>query len=475
MQTESTRQEPENIRAFRLIGKQIDPTKGHTIFEWMPHLTDAGNAERFSYYAKDLARYCEPWKKWLLWDGKRWARDERHKIVRMAKSNIRLLYTQLGMMEDGGDRAEFAKFLAKSESRFSINNSLELAKGEIPILPDELDQKTALLNLENGTYNLETGELEDFVPANFITHLAGTYYDEKACCPTWESFLLRILNGNLDLINFLQKAIGYSLSGDTSEQCLFILHGSGSNGKTTFLRTILALLGTYAKETTTETFMLKRGESVNNDIAALKGARFVSAVETEQGKRLAESLIKQLTGQDLVTARFLFAEFFTYEPQFKIFLGTNHKPTIRGTDHAIWRRIRLIPFDVVIPPEDQDKQLPEKLKQELPGILNWALEGYRQWKAEGLKAPDEVKAAVDGYRAEMDLLSAFFDDRCVIEKAAMVKSSVLYQEYTAWAEENGEYVMSNRKLAGQLQERGFDSYRKEDGIYWIGIGLLAND
>ncbi len=472
---QAMKSEPDNIRGFRTIERNISPAAGHTVFDFLMHLTDAGNAERFAYYAKDLARYCEPWKTWILWDGKRWTRDAQNRITKMAKQNIRLLHTQISMMEDDRERAAIAKHLAGCESKGSITNSLELAKGEIPIVPDELDAGPYLLNLENGIYNLETGELGDFEPGRFLTKLAGTHYDEKASCPAWQSFLLRILAGNEHLMTFLQKAVGYSLTGDTTEQSLIILHGSGANGKSTFLATVAALLGDYATKTPITTFLQKRDVTISNDIAALKGARFVSATEAGEGQRLAEPLIKELTGGDQITARFLYAEYFTYRPEFKLFIGTNHKPVIAGTDYAIWRRIRLIPFEVTIPPEDQDPDLLEKLKAELPGILNWALEGYRLWKAERLGMPEEIAAAVASYREEMDSLAAFFDECCILERAKMAKNTDLYHSYTQWAEQNGEHAMTNRRMSAQLRERAYDSVKRKDGLYWLGIGLLEQE
>ena len=461
----------KRIHDLDAMAKHVRPVDGHNIFEFLKYLTDAGNAERFAFYNRSSARYCSPWGRWFIYDDKRWTPDDKNKITLKAKNVIRMHYVQLGFMLDDSKRAEIAAHLAKSESNHAINACLSLARGELPVVPDQLDRDPFLLNVHNGTIDLRTGELRDFDSADYITKMAGTAYDPAAECSQWLTFLDRILGGNQELITFLQKAVGYALSGDTSEQCLFILHGAGQNGKSTFLSTVMALLGDYATKTPITTFLQKKNETISNDIAALKGARFVSATEAGEGQRLAEPLIKELTGGDSITARFLYAEFFTFQPGFKLFIGTNHKPVIRGTDYAIWRRIRLIPFEVVIPEEERDNDLLGKLETELPGILGWALEGYRLWKAEGLKMPEEIRAAVNGYRDEMDLLAAFFEECCILDKSKMAKSSMLYHSYSEWAEKNGEHVMSNRRLAGQLKERGHDSFRQNDGIYWIGIGL----
>ncbi len=297
-------------------------------------------------------------------------------------------------------------------------------------------------------------------------------FDPRAKCPLWLKFLDRITGGDEALQRFLQQAIGYCLTGDTREQCLFIAHGSGANGKTTFINTVAALFGDYATQTPIETLMVKRNESVGNDVARLKGARFVSATEVEEGKRLAESLVKALSGGDEITARFLYGEFFTFIPEFKLFLGTNHKPQIRGTDHAIWRRIRLIPFEVTIGDDEKDPLMGQKLKAELDGILSWAVEGCRHWQEEGLEAPEKVTSAVFEYRAEMDLLSAFFDRCCHIEANALCRSSDLYERYRIWSEIAGEHRMSQRKLSDRMKGHGFDSVRRNDGRYWLGVGLL---
>ena len=349
---------------------------------------------------------------------------------------------------------------------------MQLAEGELPAVPEQFDTDPWKLNIENGTLDLKTGELKEHEPKDYITKIAPVSYDAKATCPQWLEFLNTIFKSNVALIKFIQKAIGYSLTGLTVEQCLFIFFGSGANGKSTFDNTIRTLLGDYAQKTPMETFLVKRSDSISNDIARLQGSRFLSATEVEQGRRLAESLIKQLTGQDTVTARFLHAEFFEFVPAFKLFLSTNHKPIIRGTDHAIWRRIRLVPFEVTIPSDQQDIDLPHKLESELPGILNWALEGCKLWQSEGLGMPEKIREAGLGYQVEMDSLASFFADRCVIEPRKLVKSSILYSEYKRWAEQEGEEIISNRKFTARIIERGFDSTRQSSGQFFLGIGVL---
>ncbi len=257
---------------------------------------------------------------------------------------------------------------------------------------------------------------------------------------------------------------------------MFIHHGPGANGKSTFQETIAAALGDYAMRTPTETLLVKRAGSVPNDVARLKGARFVTASETEEGRRLAESLVKDLTGQDTISARFMWAEWFDFKPTHALHLSTNHKPEIRGTDPAIWRRIRLIPWAVTIPPDEQDKKLAEKLRSELPGILAWVVRGCSAWLREGLKAPEEVRQATRGYRAEMDVLAAFLADCCSRDGDEEAFAGELWGAWKHWCEETGEQAGSQKRFGGRLAERGFLNHRdsKTGRKVWSGLSLRPN-
>ncbi len=328
------------------------------------------------------------------------------------------------------------------------------------------------MNVSNGTLDLRTGELRPHRREDWLTKITPIVYDPEASCPQWHAFLRCILAGRQDVIDFLQRAIGYSLTGDTSEQCLFLLHGTGANGKSTFLEIARALLGDYAEQAEFSTFLHKDRDTVRNDLAKLRGARFVSAVEVEEGRRLSEVVVKQLTGGDTITARFLFKEFFDFKPGFKLWLAANHKPVIRGTDYAIWRRIHLVPFTVTIPREEQDKKLPAKLKKELPGILAWAVKGCLAWQQDGqLVAPGAVEAATTAYRAEMDLIGGFLDECCVQQENAHAEASDLYNAYRVWS---GDKITTQTAFGRRLGERGFVRGRNTvtGHIIWRGIGLL---
>lgn len=327
----------------------------------------------------------------------------------------------------------------------------------------------------NGTVDLRTGELRPHRREDLITRLAPVEYDPDAEAPLWEAFLRRIMDGNEDLIRFLQRAVGYSLTGDTSEQCFFLLYGTGANGKSTFLEAIRAMLGDYAQQADFGTFLVQNRDGPRNDVARLVGARFVSAVEVESGRRLSETLVKQLTGNDRVVARFLYREHFEFVPTFKLWLAANHKPVIRGADHAIWRRIKLIPFQVTIPPEDRDRQLAARLRAELPGVLAWAVRGCLEWQQYGLGEPPEVTEATNEYRAEMDPLGPFFGERCVLHPNARAYAGELYAGYAAWCEQAGERPMSQREFGLRLQERGFERRIVRGRVVWVGLGLRGGE
>jgi putative DNA primase/helicase len=354
---------------------------------------------------------------------------------------------------------------------------VKLAESEpgIPVTPAQLDADPWVLNVLNGVLDLCTGKLREHRRDDLLTKLAPVAYDAAAVCPTWEAFLSRVLAGDVELIRFAQKALGYSLTGSTQEQCLFMLYGTGANGKSTFIQTISVLLGDYAQQTPTETLLVKTGGTVNNDVARLQGARWVAAVEAEHGKRLAEVQVKQVTGGDTITARFLYGEYFEYQPAFKLWLAVNHKPVVQGTDHAIWRRIRLLPFAVTIPDAEQDKRLTEKLRAELPGILRWAVEGCLAWLQEGLEPPSVVKRATGDYRAEMDVITAFLQDCCVVEPQREVSTSELYKEYVDWCTQMGESAISKKALSAVLKERGCTQGRRSSERLWCGIALRGGE
>jgi putative DNA primase/helicase len=303
-------------------------------------------------------------------------------------------------------------------------------------------------------------------------------YDPDAPCPRFKQFLKETLVED-GVISFVKRYSGYTLTGITRERLLAMLYGFGKNGKTTLVELLRDVMGDYAANTDTETLLMRKYQGVGNDVAALKGARFVSAAEVEQGRRLAESKVKQLTGRDTVSARFLFAEKFDFKPQFKLWLSTNNKPVIQGTDDAIWDRLRLIPFTRRFDGARQDPKLPEKLRAEMPGVLAWMVEGCLEWQEHGLGEPESVREATEQYRAEMDILAAFIEDRCVVRPDVVAPATPLYKEYQMWCDDAGEKPETQKMFGMRLRERGFVSDKIKRGPHkdrkgWFGIGLRAD-
>jgi putative DNA primase/helicase len=356
-----------------------------------------------------------------------------------------------------------------------LNALLALAQSEaeISIAAEQLDADNWRLTCRNGLLDLRTGTLAAHDRAALCTKRVEADYRAQATCPTWLAFLDTIFAGDGELIAYLQRAVGYSLTGDTSEQCLFVLHGTGANGKSTFIETLTAILAEYGATTPTETLMVKHGDSIPSDVARLVGARFVAASESGDGRRLDEELVKRITGGDRMTARFMHRDWFQFTPVLKLWLAVNHEPTIRGTDHGIWRRIHLVPFAVTIPDERQDKGLKAKLLSERAGILAWAAQGCLTWQREGLRPPAKVVAATKAYRARMDNIGQFIGQMTVKTPTATTSARRLYGAYEAWCQESSEVLANQTRFGRYLGDHGFNKQRTMRGVEWIGIGLLA--
>jgi len=436
--------------------------------------TDATNAARLiKEHGKDI-RYNKAWKKWIVWNGKYWETDDSGALVHeKGLATVRNIYDDILKTDDHKERIEIEKYGMLSESVRRREASVKAAQWvkEYNIKSEDLDPDPWLLNLNNGTINLLTREFTAHKQENMITKIANVDYDPKADCPKWKEFIREIMNFKADLINFVQTAAGWSLTGDTSEQTMFILFGTGANGKSTFLNTIMYLLGDYAISTPTETFMKKNSEQNTNDIARLRGERFVTTTEAEQGRKLSEPLIKKITGNDEMTARFLYGEFFNFTPTFKIWMATNHKPVIKGTDHGIWRRIKLIPFTTRIEESKQDKELESKLQKEASGILNWLLDGAERWKKERLKTPDIILNATEEYRGEMDVIGNFLKERCIIQHDKTIRIRELYKAYSEWCGDNNEHAVSERFFSMRIKDMGYDQYRTSEARFWLGLAL----
>ena len=450
--------------------------------------TDVGNAERLvASHGQDI--HWEPrWQRWFCWTGKRWEIDETGEIERRAKSTIRAIYAEAAALElsiaqtygDATALKEQAKALRKhadkSEQKPRIDGLLALAKSEngVSISYEQLDVDPMLLNTLSGTVDLRSGVVRPHQRTDMMTKMiAHPFVSIDTPAPLWEQFIDEIMCGDREMVEFMQMAVGYALTGCTDEQCLFLLHGHGSNGKSTFVETIRNLLGDYSQQADFSTFLEKEGDKVRNDVARMVGARFIAAAEGPEGKRLDEAAVKHLTGSDRVTARFLHREYFEFSPTHKIFLATNHKPSIKGVDNGIWRRLRIIPFNAFFSEEKKDPQFPEKLKAEYPGILAWAIRGCLAWQKQRLGMPKAVELATAQYREEMDLIQGFLNDYCIVGPTHSVKSQQLYDAYRQWAEANGHGVYSQTRFSLTLSEKGIKSKKTSSAKLWEGIGLMS--
>jgi putative DNA primase/helicase len=462
--------------------------------------SDCTNAMTFvREHGTDL-RYCYPWNAWLVWTGTHWQRDTSGEVMRRAKQTIKRMARHVEDLDGAAAQALLAH-VKGSLSTAKLEALVRNAQSEpgMQVQPDDLDRNLWALNCANGTLDLRTGILRPHTQADLLTKCLDIAYTPDAPCPTWDTFLWRIMGGSqgdddpetmsaLDLENrtkadarareliaYLQRTAGYTLTGSTREQCMFLCHGPTKTGKSTYLATLRRLLGAYGKQTDMQTFMHKDRPEVRNDLADLAGARFVYAVESQEGKRLAEGLVKQMTGGvDGMKARFLYEELFEFKPQFKAYLGTNHLPMIKDSDDAIWERIRRIPFTCQIPKADRDKTLEETLASELPGILAWAVRGCLAWqRLNDLHEPDPVIEATTTYRSDMDTIGRFLGECCLVHQDTRVKAGVLYERYKRWCDESGEVAVTLKTLGTTLDARGFAKHLSHGVVWRLGIGVIA--
>jgi putative DNA primase/helicase len=430
--------------------------------------TDAANARALAALLEDKALFVEGWG-WCVRQADRWVRDPQGAItLRLAREHLPRHYLLEALATPSqARRVEMAKRAIKVQSRARLEAALHLARGDLYARADDFDADPWALNTPGGIIDLCTGQIRRRTPGDRVTKLAGASLPQdgrpwQEHAPTWASFLERVLP-DPEVRAFLQRAVGYCLTGDVSEQVLFFLFGTGCNGKSSFIRTIQALLGDYAIQAAPDLFLARRGERHPTEIADVRGARFVATVEVEEGRRLAETLVKWLTGGDKLKARFMRQDFFEFEPTAKFWLVANHKPVVRGSDYAVWRRILVVPFTVTIPEEERDPRLLDKLRQELPGIMLWALEGLQQWREKGLAPPPTVRQATEEYRREMDVLGDWLAERCVADPAAVTPFRELYEDYTEWCKAQGELALGQRSFGNRLTERGYPATLMADG------------
>jgi len=412
--------------------------------------TDMGNAERLEDRFGHLVRYCSKLGKdgtWLIWDGTRWQLDERLKIHKLAKEIVPVIYQEAQNAVLRSDKERFFKWALDTEALSTRNNMVKDARPSLAIAVDDLDRHAWLLNCRNGTLDLKTGQIKPHSQDDYLSKLVAFDYDENATCPEWEKFLLEVQQGKQEMVTYIQKAIGYTLTGDVSEKCMFVLHGPPDTGKSTFIEMIQILIDEYSTKIQTQTLMFQRDRGIPNDIAKLKGTRFVHASEAEEQERLAESRIKELTGGDTVCGCFKYGEEFHFPPTWTIWLSTNNKPRT-GNDKALWNRLKLIPFNRIFTKDEQDKKLRAKLVAEMPGILTWAVKGCLLWQKEGLIEPADVSGATGKYKNEQDIIGHFIDQQCELDPGYSEMASDLYKSYKQWCQDSGEYAQSQRASVG---------------------------
>jgi P4 family phage/plasmid primase-like protien len=451
--------------------------------------TDIGNGERLAHrHGKDV-RHCWPWGKWLVWTGTHWQEDNTGEIPRRAKQTVRSIYAEAAAADKPEDRERLARHAVDSEAAPRINAMVERARSEpnIPVLPAHLDTDPWLLNCVNGTLDLRSGQLREHRHGDYITRLCPTPFLPDAGRLAWQRFLDSIFVSDAELIVFIQRLFGFCLTGSVRENILPIFWGNGANGKTTIIKVILAMLGhDYAMRAAPGLLMAKRNETHPTERADLFGKRFVVDSETSEGHRLNEALIKDLTGGETIKARRMREDFWEFEPTHKVFLCTNHKPRVTGTDNGMWRRLRLVPFGVTFwnpdEPSDterpahlrQDKGLLNKLLAELPGVLAWCVEGCLDWQREGLTLPKKVQAATKEYRNSEDIIATFLAENCLTGPNYSCRAGRLHVRYRAYCERSGEEAVSRRAFGEAMTEKGFKRYTS-NGVWYAGVTLAGED
>lgn len=449
--------------------------------------TDVGNARRLIEAWGNEFQYVPGWG-FVTWDGYRWRRDQYGAVHRYAKDTVRRMINDAGGLlkmfktdREHQDDVKAAKKLLKWAEQSSndrrINAMIKVAESEAEVVVplEDFDARHTLFNADNATIDLTTGEAKLPERADHLTKHTKVRYDEKAECPLWQKFILEIMNGDVELADYLQRVVGYCLTGSTIEQVFWVFYGTGSNGKSTFLSIIGQLIGDYSSKTDSNTFRQSKYGSKETELARLQGSRFVWCTEVGENSRLDEEFVKSVTGQEKLRARELYQKGYDYTPEFKLVLATNHKPEIRGQDHGMWRRIVLVPFEVKFEGDRKDRKLHDKLQAELSGILNWAIAGAVRWHKDGLQTPDKATAATNTYREESDVLGEFLGENCLLEKGEEISSAVLMRVYGQFCKENNEKPMSTQAFGRRLTDRGISRRKGSDGrVILEGIGLTRN-
>lgn len=434
--------------------------------------TELGYAKRLIAQYGDQLRYVPAWRKWLVWSGDHWSMDTTGLANRYAKIMSRTM-TNGAMFAENKAALRVAY---KMESSHAIAGILNLACTEsgIACTPDDLDADPYLLNCRNGTVDLRTGELRPHDRADLITKITAAEYDRTSTSETFDRFLERI-QPDPAMRCYLARLLGHALAGKVTEHVLPILWGSGANGKSTLVDLVVAVLGDYAAPADADLLTAKTFDAHPTGVADLFGLRLAVLHEGDAGRRLAEGTVKRLTGGDRVKARRMREDFWWFEPSHTFAMLTNHKPVIAGTDDGIWRRVRLVPFEVKIPDEEKDGTLGDRLLLSAAAVLAWLIDGYNDWAENGLDDPEKVTQATAAYRAESDAVGRFIEERCLVAAGFRIRSAELYGAYTKWCSGEGIEPLTQTAFSTELSNRGFDKVRTNVGAMWKGVGLAADD
>lgn len=430
-----------------------------------PAFTDEAIALKFAeHHAGDL-RYVAALGRWFSWTGRQWKQDDTLEAFDLVRKTCREAAAAC-------NKAKVASAIASAKTVAAVER---LAKSDRRLAGTvgQWDADPMLLNTPDGVVDLATGILRDHMATDYCTRITSVALGGE--CPTWHGFLDRATGGNADLQAYLQRVAGYALTGQTIEHALFFVFGLGANGKSVLLNTVAGVLGEYHRTAPIETFTATTSDRHPTDLAGLRGARLVTAIETEEGRRWAESRIKSLTGGDPISARFMRQDFFEFVPAFKLVIAGNHKPGLRSVDEAIRRRFNLIPFTVTIPPGERDERLFDKLKAEWSGILAWMIEGCLEWQRHGLAPPAAVTSATAEYLDAEDALAAWMDERCVRSPQSWTSCGELFASWKAWADQAGEPAGSLKRFSQKLEDRGFTKERKMNGRGFSGLMLKTEN
>jgi len=435
-------------------------------------LSGAGNSRRFVDQHGAGVRHI-PNVGWYAFNGAVWTKcEDGGAVIEMAKATARAIYGEAAAETDSRRRDEIARHARDSESEWRLKEMVSLSKSVpgITARVEDFDANPDLIAVANGTVDLKSGELTGHRRGDLLTKISPVAYDKDATAPRFTQFLGEVFAGDGELISWMQKAIGYSITGHTREQVFFLLHGFGANGKSTLIEILNAITGDLAKSVSTEVLMAGNSDA-ERELAGLRGCRFLNAVESEMSGKLAEGLVKRITGSDRIVARYLYKESFEYTPTFKLWLGTNHLPAIKDNTFSIWRRIKLIPFGVKFDGASRDSNLRDKLLAELPGILNWIVEGARRWYAEGLSSCPAVECATNSYQAQSDHIAEFIADSTESVTNGRVPIGDLRSAYEIWCRQAEETPVNARELKRQLESKGFRQQRAKNGRFWFGLAL----